>query len=494
MLTILYYTCSAIFLLYVILDITWRIWKRKLSFLPSSPNVPWLGSVPYLGGNSHELYKKRLSANTKYNHAFVAWVGPTPLIITGRTEYIESLIKSREPVVKPMGYVVLQEWLGTGLVLSTGSKWKKRRSALTGAFHFAILNDFMEIYEKHAIHLAKKLKTLGSEGKEIEVQWIISLATLDVICETSMGVIMNALNSSDCEYVRAVGDVKRLVRQRFANPLLFYKSLYQYTSAGKEFYKCLNIVHNFTIEVINESIASRKNSVVSETENKKKKVFIDVLLDMYDKGEIDVDGIREEVDTFMFGGHDTTSSALSWTLYEIGRHPEIQEKLHEEIDSVSSNESSLMDKVRMLKYMECVIKESLRLHPPAPGFGRMIQKDMVVNNNIIPSGTMILVDIYSVHLNPAYWDQPTVFNPARFQSEEFLKRNPYCYIPFSAGPRNCIGQKFAMLEEKVFIYTILSNFTIKSTQTPDEIETGVDLISHSVNGINIEFYSRNEEE
>ena len=497
MLTILYYTCSAIFLLYAILDITWRIWKRKLSFLPSAPNVPWLGTTPYLSGDPHEQYKLRTSFNSKFNHLYVSWFGMTPIIKIGCVEYAEALLKSQEALTKSVAYEISQEWLGDGLLTSRKTKWKKRRTALTGAFHFAVLNDFMEIYERHARNLVSKLQIVASKGEEIEVQWPISLATLDVICETSMGVQINALNSSDSEYVRAVHDIKSLLLKRFSNPFFMKKTLYQFTSGGRKYYKLLHILHNFTIKVINDNLASRKNpssgkkvkeDYINLSYRKRKKVFIDVLLDLYDKGEIDAEGIREEVDTFMFEGHDTTSSGLSWTLYEIGRHPEIQEKLHEEIDSVSSNESSLMDKVRMLKYMECVIKESLRMHPPVPSYSRTLEKDMVINNNIIPTGTIMAIDALSVHMNPANWDQPTVFNPARFESDE--KRNPYSYLPFSAGSRNCIGQKFAMLEEKVFIYLILLNFTVKSTQTPDEIKTGVDLITHSVNGIHIEFRSR----
>ena len=439
-----------------------------------------------------------MTYSTKYNHLYVMWYGPYPEVRIGCVEYLEPLLRSQQHITKSPDYTLVQEWLGTGLLTSTGKKWKKRRNALTGAFHFTILNDFVDIYKAYAKRLVKHFLSDAISGKAIDVQIPVGLAMLDVICETSMGVKVNALDSFDSEYIRAVSEVKRLLLKRMLNP--FIESIYQFTSSGKLFYKHLSTLHNFTIDIINKNISSRnklshnKEGNIANSNhpyNKRKQVFLDILLDLYDKGEIDIDGIREEVDTFMFEGHDTTSAALSWTLYEIGRHPEIQKKLHDEIDSVSSTDCPLLDKIRSLKYMECVIKESLRLHPPVPGYGRTLEKDLVIGENVIPLGTAMAISVLSVHMNPAYWDNPSAFLPDRFESEDFLKRNPYCYIPFSAGPRNCIGQKFAMIEEKIFTYYILLNFKIKAIQTPDELEAGVDLIMHSLNGINIEFCSRN---
>ena len=124
-----------------------------------------------------------------------------------------------------------------------------------------------------------------------------------------------------------------------------------------------------------------------------------MVLDIYDKGEIDVEGITEEVDTFMFEGHDTTSSGLSWILYSIGRHNEVQGKLHAEIDKASGADN-ILDKIRDMKYLEYVIKEALRLHPPVPYFGRIFEQDTVINEHVLPKGTEIMVDVLGLHTNP----------------------------------------------------------------------------------------------
>ena len=181
-------------------------------------------------------------------------------------------------------------------------------------------------------------------------------------------------------------------------------------------------------------------------------------------------GIREEVDMFMFGGHDSTASALSWTLYLIGRHPEVQKKLHTEIDNAPVSEN-LSDKIRNMKYLEYVIKESLRLYPPAPFYERFLDKDTRIDGHVLPKGTTRSMDVIGIHTNPEYWDDPLCFNPDRFGDEKFCKRNPYTYLPFSTGPRNYIGQKFAMLEEKIFVYFVLSNFQINSVQDDKHVET-----------------------
>lgn len=96
----------------------------------------------------------------------------------------------------------------------------------------------------------------------------------------------------------------------------------------------------------------------------------------------------------------------------------------------------------------------------------------------------------SLHTNPAYWDEPFTFNPDRFSEEKFAKRNPYCYVPFSAGPRNCIGQKFAMLEEKVLLYHIVLNFEIEATQKESDVHPCFEIIHKSVNGLNVKLTQR----
>ena len=425
----------------------------------------------------------------------------------------QAVLKSQEMLSKSFLVDVFREWLGDGLAFSTDLKWRSRRHSITPAFHFTILNDFVDIFEKHAEKLVQKLAALSAEKDFVEIQWLAKLSTLDVICETSMGVSVNALNS-DSEYVQAVERITKFLFKRFVNPLyLFSKTIYKMTANGREYYKYLDVIHKFTRKVILENIAARNNDKENIEPNegessrydmdenyndkngsryrKKKQVLIDTLLDMYERNEIDMEGIQEEVDTFMFAGHDTTSTTLSWTLYEIGRHPDVMRKLQDEIgESCSLHPTSLIDRVRSLKYMETVIKESLRIHPPVGGYGREVQHDTVVNNHIIPKGTLLLIDTFSLHMNPDYWEQPDIFEPNRFTPEEIAKRSPYCFVPFSAGPRNCIGQKYALLEEKVFLSCVLARFDVTSLQSPDEIVVGTDAITHSVNGINIKFTER----
>ena len=168
------------------------------------------------------------------------------------------------------------------------------------------------------MRLVDKLEMLSSGGKAVvEVQRLAKLSTLDVICETSMGVSVDALHS-DSDYVEAVDQITKFLFKRFANPLtLFSNLIYAMTSDGRTYYKYLRTIHEFTWKVILENIAQREQKGKKREEDQKeeagdgggdgrynkKKVLIDVLLDMYERDEIDMDGVQEEVDTFMFAGN-----------------------------------------------------------------------------------------------------------------------------------------------------------------------------------------------
>ena len=473
--------------LYGILKIWWKNHTGRLSFISGPPSVPLLGNA--LIRDPVKSFQQFREFSRIYNRLYVLWIAYKPLVVTGRLAYAEAVLSSQEILSKSFAYNFLREWLGTGLLTSSGNKWKSRRRAITPTFHFAILNEFVSIFETQAKRLVKKFRETADTGKAIDVQIPVSLATLDVICETAMGVHINAQYASNSEYVETVKSVKHELDQRMKQPWLCFPLTYPYTSSGKKFYNSLKTLKDFTVGVINKRIECRKLSKDDENNDVKKTFFLDMLLDAYDKGEIDVDGITEEVDTFMFEGHDTTASALSWTLYLIGRHPEVQKKLHTEIDNAPVSEN-VLDKIRNIKYLEYVLKESLRLYPPVPFYARVLDKDTLIDGHVFPKGTSVSMDVIGIHTNPEYWDDPLSFKPDRFCEENLFKRKPYTYLPFSAGPRNCIGQKFAMLEEKIFLYFILSNFQINSVQDDKNVEEYSELIHASANGLYIEFHNR----
>ncbi len=157
-----------------------------------------------------------------------------------------------------------------------------------------------------------------------------------------------------------------------------------------------------------------------------------------------------------------------------------------ELDSIfdGSNRNASLSDMREMKYLECVIKEAMRLYPPVPVIGRKLSEDIQLDDYCIPEGCMIKIDLFNLHRDARYFPEPEKFNPDRF-SPDGVKRHPYAYLPFSAGPRNCIGQKFAAYEVKVVVSTILRNFKIRSVDKRDDVKMINELVLRPINGINV---------
>lgn len=316
------------------------------------------------------------------------------------------------------------------------------------------------------------------------------------MCETSMGVNVSG-QEAGTKYVEAVRRLNQQLQRRQRTPYLWPDFIYRHTSYGKIYHESLNYVHKYTTDVINrrideqtESETAKNNfSLTSEqsyqTDDKKSICFIDTLLSSYQAGEIDIDGIREEVDTFIFEGHDTTSAAISFCLHLLGRHPEHQKTLQDEIENVEGKD--VFEKVKNMKFLDLCLKEILRLYPPVPLIARELEEDTVIDGHKIYKNTDVAVAILWLHRNDKYWEEPTKFDPYRFTQKNLEERDPFSYVPFSAGPRNCIGQRFALLEAKIYIFYILKNFNLRSSQKEDDIELCMEIIMKSKNGLMIDF-------
>ncbi|XP_015472219.1 cytochrome P450 4F4-like [Parus major] len=175
--------------------------------------------------------------------------------------------------------------------------------------------------------------------------------------------------------------------------------------------------------------------------------------------------IAAEADTFMFEGHDTTASGLAWLFYNLAGHPEHQERCRQEVQQLLAGRDTAdieWEDLSRLPFTTMCIKESLRLHPPVTAVSRRCTQDVPLRDGrVIPKGVICLMSIYGTHHNPELWPEPEVFNPLRFSPENSKGRPPASFIPFSSGPRNCIGQSFAMAEMKVVVALTLSRFVLR---------------------------------
>lgn len=205
-------------------------------------------------------------------------------------------------------------------------------------------------------------------------------------------------------------------------------------------------LHSFTNRIIKEKKTTFKKSTITNDEysTKKRLAMLDLLLSVKEEnGGIDDEGIREEVDTFMFEGHDTTSMCLCFTLMLLANHSAIQERIFMEIMDAFGHENRepTYNDLQNLHYLEVCIKESLRLYPSVPLISRITTVDIhFPSGYFLPKGAPILIQVYDLHHNPEIFPDPETFNPDRFLPENCVNRHPFAYLPFSGGPRNCIGK------------------------------------------------------
>lgn len=186
--------------------------------------------------------------------------------------------------------------------------------------------------------------------------------------------------------------------------------------------------------------------------------------------------IRDELIVFIAAGHDTTATTLTYALWQLGRNPQIQETVRAEVAELEDRELA-PDDVADLGYTVQVLKEALRLCPPAPGSARVAMRDMVVDGHQVKAGTLLLFGIYAVQRDPQLWDRPLEFDPDRFRPEAARRLNRWQYLPFGAGPRSCIGDHFAMLEATLALATIVRRAEIRSDKPEFPVATPFTLVA-----------------
>ncbi|KAE8742608.1 Cytochrome P450 CYP4, partial [Frankliniella occidentalis] len=380
----------------------------------------------------------------------------------------QAVLSSVHHIDKSPDYSTLHPWLRFGLLTSTGAKWHARRRLLTPTFHFRILDQFLPVFNRNTAVLVKKLeKEAGREA--FNLGHYVHLCALDTICESAMGTTVHAQEDSNSEYVQAVKTACCKAYMRLVKPWLYPDATFYATPYGWSFSRALKVLHGLTTSVIQKRKGIHTEELLkiqqpAEDGTKLRVAFLDQLLlaNQNGAGLSDMD-IQEEVDTFMFEGHDTTGTAITFTLYALSVNPKVQEMAYQEITSVMGDKTRDITNqdLAQMKYLERVIKEGLRLYPSVPVFLRSLKRDLPLEmdgKHVVPAGTTVVVCPYVLHRTESLWPDPERFDPDRFLPENSVDRHAFAYVPFSAGPRNCIGQKYAMMEMKCMIARLLMEF------------------------------------
>ena len=327
---------------------------------------------------------------------------------------------------------------GEGLLTSDGVLWKQQRKLMQPAFHHTQLATYGTVMVGYALHMIDSFEN----EKVLEINAEMAKLTLGVVVKSLFGADVTREAEEVGRRMIAVLDA---ANQRL-NSILRIPSWVP-TSRNLREKRALARLDGMLHTLIATRRASRENL----------DDLLSVLLTATDEesgAQMSDRQLRDEMMTLFLAGHETTATALTWTWYLLSQHPEIEERLQGELHQVLRGRTPTAADLTNLPYTEMVVREAMRLYPPAPGLAREPIEDVKIGGYNVPKGSLVTINTYALQRDARFFDEPERFNPERFAGgwEERIPR--YAYLPFGGGPRVCIGNGFAMMEARLILATV----------------------------------------
>ncbi|EGI65437.1 Cytochrome P450 6k1 [Acromyrmex echinatior] len=346
--------------------------------------------------------------------------------------------------------------------------WKILRTKLSPTFTSGKLKKMFELMLECGDNLDTYLESLKLEDKDIELDMkdLSSKFFIDIVGTTAYGLNVNSLNNPHNEfpkYSKQIFEVSILHAFEFLM-ILFLPNVIRFINARLFNKKVTAFLRNVFWQTIIQRIKS----------GKKRNDFIDALIELKgthrdeDSGReftFDGDDLLAQAAIFFIASYETSSTTMIFTLYELAKHPEVQNRLRKEIlNALDEIDGKITyDMVMSLPYLDMVVSEILRMYPPLPFLDRITKETYKVPNSdlVLEKGTPIYISLLGVHYDPEYYPNPDKFDPERFTKENKRNRSPYVYLPFGDGPRMCIGSRMGLLQSKLGIIVILRKYEVK---------------------------------
>jgi cytochrome P450 len=386
---------------------------------------------------------------TEYGDIVYVKLGPRPGYVLFHPDHVHHvLVANQRNYVKGPGYDGFRMLAGQGLVTSDGELWRRQRRLMQPPFTATASGRFAPM-------MAEAVETM-LEAWQVAAERELPLTMDEEMRHLTMSVIARALFSIDLD--KELKDIGQAFQNAFA--FIFAHSMSQ---ASLPFSSLLPLNRRFRRElaVIDDFIGRRievgEHGGTSDN-------LLSILLSAKDPDSgqsMSRAQLRDEIVTLFFAGFETTARSLTWLWYLLGRHPQARSRLEAEVDQVIGTRRPSFEDVDRLTYTQMVIDETLRLYPPTALLGREAVAEDEIGGYSIPAGAMVIPVPFIVHRHPRYWPNPDEFNPERFAPEAVAQRPKPAYIPFSSGPRVCLGNSFALLEMSLAVGMAVARFRLE---------------------------------
>ena len=359
------------------------------------------------------------------------------------------LVSNHRNYTKGLGLDRVKILLGKGIMTSEGELWTRQRYMMQPLFHRRVITRFAEVIGTANSQLLARWEALARRGEPVDVTDEMSALTLDIVLRAVFG-----------------RDLERMSAELGGNP-------FEVVTREQE----RNLQFAFRFRSLTKLVAG----LIERRRREKEEHFdyVAMLMGARDKDSGEPMAERQLIDevlTLVVAGHETTASGLNWTWYLLSQHPEVEARLHAELDAVADDPAPDLAQMERLPYTQQVINEALRLYPPGWLLSRRAVEPDVLCGYEIPAGTNVLLPLYLLHRHPRYWKDPDAFLPERFAPEHEGERPRFAYMPFAAGPRHCIGETFALYEMLMHLHRVGRRLRlVYLPDKPIELEAQINL-------------------
>jgi cytochrome P450 len=407
---------------------------------PGPDGLPVLGSTLSFLNDPFEAYERWAA---EYGDVVATDIGPRTFVMVAHPDPIEEvLVTEQDQFVKgDFQRSQLGDIVGDGLLLSEGEFWQAQRERLSPAF-------FLDRIAEYGETMVGETRTRAEwdSGETIVLNDELQQLSLAIMARTLFGFEISEAEGTFADTARTISERFNLAH------LSTYLPEWVPTRRNRRYRRALSDLDTVIYRLIDQRRAA------SETPDD----LLDILVAAADDPSTDIDdeSLRDEIATVILGGHDTASLAMTYTLYAVATHPAVEERVLEEIDETLADSDPTVDDLGSLPYLDAVVREAMRLYPPAYTLFREPTSAVELEGYTIPEGATVTIPQWIVHRDGRWYDEPTTFDPDRWIDGP--ERAEYAYFPFGGGKRQCIGMRYGRMETKLVVATLLQHYRFES--------------------------------